>query len=108
MRAGNLRSRVTIQSRSSTPDSFGEQGSAWQDVATVWASVEPLSGRELLSAQQVQGEISHRVRCRFRSGVTTAHRLLFAGRVLDIQAVINPQERGVMLEILCREGPTDG
>lgn len=107
-RVGQLRSLITIQVRAGGQDGFGEASGGWGDVTQVWASVQPLSGRELLSAQQVRGEVSHRVRCRYLAGITSAHRILYGGRVFDIQAVMNPEEACVSLEILCREGPTDG
>lgn len=108
MRLGPLRHRITLQSRPAGKDEFGQPLEGWQDIVTVWASVEPISGRELLAAQQVQGEITHRIRCRYVDGVTTAVRITFGTRVFDIQAPINPREVGAMLEIMAKEGPTDG
>ena len=108
MRLGPLNKRITLQSPKTGRDAFGQPLTGWDDVATVWASVEPISGRELLAAQQMQGEVTHRVRLRYRAGITTAQRILFGARVFDIQSVINPREQGASLELLAKEGPTDG
>ena len=108
MRLGPLRQRVNIQARSATVDAFGQESETWATVATVWASVEPLSGRELLAAQQVQGETTHRIRMRYQAGVTTSTRLLFNLRPFDVRSVINKNEAGAFLELLCTEGPTNG
>jgi len=108
MRLGPLRQRVNIQARSATVDAFGQESETWATVATVWASVEPLSGRELLAAQQVQGETTHRVRMRYMAGVTTSSRVLFNLRPFDVRSVINKNEAGAFLELLCTEGPTNG
>ena len=108
MRLGPLNKRVDIQARSATVDAFGQESETWATVATVWASVEPLSGRELLAAQQVQGETTHRIRMRYQSGVTTSSRLLFNLRPFDVRSVINKNESGAFLELLCTEGPTNG
>lgn len=108
MRLGPLRQRVNIQARSATVDAFGQESETWATVATVWASVEPLSGRELLAAQQVQGETTHRIRMRYQAGVTTSSRLLFNLRPFDVRSVINKNEAGAFLELLCTEGPTNG
>ena len=108
MRLGPLRQRVNIQARSATVDAFGQESETWATVATVWASVEPLSGRELLAAQQVQGETTHRIRMRYQAGVTTSSRLLFNLRPFDVRSVINKNESGAFLELLCTEGPTNG
>ena len=48
VRAGILRDRITIQERSNTRNSVGEKIDSWSDVATVWAQVRPVSGRERL------------------------------------------------------------
>ncbi len=108
MRLGPLRHRINIQARSATVDEFGQESETWTTLNTVWASVEPLSGRELLAAQQVQGETTHRVRMRFQAGITTSHRILFNLRPFNIQSVINKNEAGAFLELLCTEGPSNG
>ena len=108
MRLGPLRHRITIQARAAGMDDFGQESETWATVATVWASVEPLSGRELLSAQQIQSDTSHRVRMRYRAGITTSHRVLFNLRPFNIRSVINRQELGEMLELLCTEGTNNG
>ncbi|WP_442965062.1 phage head closure protein [Pseudomonas sp. JS3066] len=108
MRAGKLRHRITFQARQLGADDFGQPSQSWLEIATVWASVEPISGRELLAAQQVHGETTHRIRCRYLEGITSSARVLFGSRVFDIQTLINSDELGASLEILAKEGPTDG
>jgi len=108
MRLGPLRHRVTFESRKTGRDEFGQPLEGWDVVATLWASVDPVSGRELMTAQQTQSEITHRIRCRYRAGIETAQRILFDGRAFDIQSAINPREVGASLEILAIEGLTDG
>ena len=108
MRLGPLRHRVTFESRKTGRDEFGQPLEGWDFVATLWASVEPFAGRELMTAQQTQSEITHRIRCRYRAGIETAQRILFDGRAFDIQSAINAREIGASLEILAIEGLTDG
>lgn len=109
MRAGALRHRVRIQTRSATADNYGEPAQTWTTTHTdVPASVEPLSGREMITAAAVQSAITHRVRMRYAAGVDAAARVLFGTRVLDVQSVINVDERGRELELMCTEGLTQG
>ena len=68
------------------------------------ASIEPLKGAERLTTQQLESRLTHRVRLRHRSGVTTAMRLKFGARIFNIRAVINKGERNRLLELLCEEG----
>lgn len=111
MRSGSLRHRVTLQSLvagSPDRDSGGAPDEAWTDVVTVFASVEPLRGAELLRAQQVDSEVSGQIRIRYRAGVTSKMRAVFDSRNYDILAVIDPRERNHELLLLVREGLSDG
>jgi SPP1 family predicted phage head-tail adaptor len=108
MDAGRLDKRVTIQSQASTRNAIGEPVKSWSDFATVWAGVEPLQGREFWAQQQVQSAVTIRVRIRSLAGVTPAMRITFGSRVLNIEAVIDPRERGEEMQLMCSEGPTNG
>ena len=103
MRAGDLRHRVTIQQPVETQNAYGEPVVAWQDVATVWAAVEPLRGREFFDAQQVQARVDHRIRIRYRADVTPKMRVLLGSRAFNIQAVIEPESRRRELHLMCKE-----
>ena len=76
MRAGRMNRRVTLQSRVETRGSTGEVTWTWADVDTVWASIEPIVGREYFVAQQVQSSTDTRIRIRYRHGVTTKMRVM--------------------------------
>lgn len=104
MQAGKLRKRVVIQTSAVTADSFGEPTATWTSAATVWASVEPLNGRELLRAQEVNAEVTVRVTMRYNTYASQTARLLVGGsRLLDINSLINHEERNEELELLCSE-----
>ena len=103
MRAGQLRHRVELHSNSPAGNDYGEQIESWSSYTTVWAAIEPLSGRELLNAQQISAEITTRVRIRYNSSVTSEHRVVIGGRTLEIVSVINPAERDITQHLLCKE-----
>jgi len=105
MNPGKLRHRVTIQQFAEVLDGYGTPtgSSDWQDVATVWASVEPLSGREYLLAENVNTEAKIRVKMRYRKGVTTGMRIKYGERMLDIQSVADIEERHREMELMCIE-----
>lgn len=103
MRIGAMRHRVTLQRPSAELDSRG-QPVEWMDVATVWAAVEPLRGREFWAAQQVNAEQTVRIRIRYRPGVTSDMRVLYGSRILLLVAPpIDAEERHVELQLLCKE-----
>lgn len=113
MRAGDLRHRVTFQSRSAVTDTFGAQTDTWKNVTTVWADISPLSGRELMAAQAINVEISHKVEIRYQSlfagpKAVAAMRILYGDRIFNIHASIDPDERRKSLELSCSEGLNNG
>jgi SPP1 family predicted phage head-tail adaptor len=102
---------VTLQQRaagSPQQHASGEPDDAWSDVATLWAAVEPLAGRELFAAQQHHSEVTGRIRIRYRAGVTAAMRFVFEERVYNIVAQIDSAERHRELAFLVAEGVNDG
>ena len=104
MRPGKMRHRITIQHAAQTQNSYGEPIYSWSTFSTVWAAVEPVQGREFWAQQQVQGEVTHRIRIRYLSGVTSAMRVLYGSRVLAIKSVIDPKERHEEMQLMCAEG----
>jgi SPP1 family predicted phage head-tail adaptor len=103
MNIGKLRKRVQLQHLVRNQDDFGEAIPSYTPYATVWASVEPLQGRELEHAQQISAEITHRVTIRYIAAVTSEHRVVYGERILEIESVINPEERNEMLILMCKE-----
>ena len=100
---GELRHRVEIQAGTETQNEFGEPVVVWATAATVWAAVEPLSGRERTEAVQVQADATIRVTMRYYPGLTTKHRLIHKSRQLNIAYIINHEERNVWHELGCTE-----
>lgn len=113
LRAGQLTRRLRIQSRASTQDTFGSPNLVWTDVATVWAEIQPLSGRELESAQRLASEVSHQITVRYQSifadtKIVAGYRALYKGRIFNIHASMNEDERNTVLTLLASEGLDDG
>jgi SPP1 family predicted phage head-tail adaptor len=77
----------------------------WVDVEAVWASVRPGGSGErfLTAADQMQASISHTVRMRWRAGLGPKLRLLWDGKFLGIQSVVDPDGRKRELVALCLE-----
>lgn len=89
MQAGKLDRRITIQEPVISQDDYGEPVvTGWADVATVWAQVVPVSGREYFDATAVRAEKTTRFRIRWRSGLTEAMRIVYDGRNYDIRSIV--------------------
>jgi SPP1 family predicted phage head-tail adaptor len=102
MDAGTLRERVTVQQATENRNRLGETLLEWSAFAEVWANVQGVTARELLSAGQQQVEISHRVRMRYLSGLTSKMRLSWRGRTLEIISILEHDNRSVH-ELICQE-----
>lgn len=103
MEAGQLRHRVTIQTATETANGFGELVRSWATYATVWAAVEPLSGREYLQGRQVQGSVTTKIRIRERSGVTERMRVSWGSHTYDIEAVLRDPTNAREIVLMCSE-----
>ena len=103
MQGGKLRHRVELQSTTGTADGYGQVSETWSTYATVWGSVEPLSGAELVHAQQIHEEITVRIRIRYNSSVESEHRIVHDSRTFEIIAVLDPAERNIENLLMCRE-----
>ena len=108
MRAGRLRNNVTIQAKTITTDSYGGSVETWADVADVAASLEPLAGRELASAQTVNAETTTRIRMRYRAGVVSSNRITFDGKFYNIQSIVDTDMRHRELIVMASEGLNEG
>lgn len=75
----------------------------WRDICRPWASVLPLSGREFEEAAQRFAEVSHRVEIRARAGLKPKMRVVYKGRLFNIGAILNREERDREMHLLCEE-----
>jgi len=105
MQAGKLRHIVEVHENQRTDNAYGESVDNWRvvDGGRVFASVEPLQGRELERAAQVHADAALRVGLRSFAGLTTKHRIRHKGRNLEILAIVNTDDRDVEMTVFCRE-----
>lgn len=108
MRAGRLRHRVTIQARSGAKDGYGQLVDDWQAIAIRRCAIEPLNGREFFAAERENTETRVRVRFRHEPGLLSeSMRLVGEGMTLDIENIINPNQRNRELVVMCRHASTN-
>lgn len=107
MNPGRLNRRITIQSKSVSRASNGEEIVTWSDVATVWGYLEQLRGREYFAGAEMQDAIDVRVIIRDRANVAREMRLVTSTGILDIVSVIE-NDRVATLELMCVSGIRNG
>ena len=112
MRAGVLRHPIEIQHKVAVRDSatgeFGEP--SWQVFASTWASVEPLSAKDLIAAQAAQSEATARIVIRYRPDVLPTMRIVHRGQVYSIEGPPLEDDKSGQeyLTILVSKGVKDG
>jgi SPP1 family predicted phage head-tail adaptor len=102
-KAAVRRHLVTIQQATETPDDYGAPVPGWATATTAWGEVVDLSGKEFFAAQQVNAEVTTRIRIRYTAGITPKMRAIANGRTFDILAVLDPEGRKRELHLMCKE-----
>lgn len=95
MNPAKLNRRILLQKKSNgEEDESGYPTSPddeWEDVMTVYASREPLRGREFFAAAAANAELTLRYKIRYREGITPDMRFkdLNNERICNITAVLD-------------------
>lgn len=106
MQIGSMNNRIAIQAYTSVADGMGGFTNTYATWKTVWSAIWPTSARDVIQGNAPTMAVSHRIRIRYLSGLTTKHRVLFGTRYFAIVSIINPSEKGEWLDLLCNEVTT--
>lgn len=110
---GRLNHRITVQQRTASKDDYGQELASWSDIATVWANVKPIGGREKLRAMAVESMLTHTVLVRYRAEFASpktmdARRIMYGDRIFNITATRDVDEARKHIVFDCTEGSLDG
>lgn len=102
---GAMRYRIVIERPETTRNNLGEPVVEWQPVATVWAAIKNLTGREVVANSRQEFTLTHRVVIRDLPGLLPSYRIMWEGRRLEINTVLSvrPHEVVRWMELLCSE-----
>ena len=101
--SGQLRQVVVIQNPPTGTGTRGERTGDWSDVATVRASIETLSGDELIQAHQLAGLCTHRLTIRYRADLDIRQRFKFGSRYLNVVHINDLKELNRLVVLLAKE-----
>lgn len=93
MKASKLRQRITLQKHTTTKSPTGAIKKEWVNLATIYCSFEPLSVKDILTAQASNSKITARCIIRKREGIDTSMRVLYKSKEYEIEG--NPLEDAV-------------
>lgn len=116
MQLGRLKHNVTLQSRVLTKNVVGEEAISYTDLADIWASIEPLTGKELFAAQTVQADVTTRIRIHYRADIVPTMRVKFVAdydspqliEYYDVQFPMNTNEARQETILMCIKRYSDG
>lgn len=103
MDIGRLNKRVTFCRYSEEENELKQLRQRLKPIKTVWATVEPKSGREYIEADKERPELTHIITVRYQKDITPDMFIQFKGRLFNIKSIRNIREANEMLEISCTE-----
>lgn len=90
---GKYRNKIEIQEFDS--DSVNENGypeGEWKTKYSLWSNIKTVKGSETISAASELNTDTYRFIVRYTNGLHAKMRVLFKGRIFDIQAILNDDE----------------
>ena len=100
---GKLRHRLVLEAPVETDDGAGGIARSYENLATVWAAIEPVSFTEQVAAEALGARLTHRITVRSGFDLTTRHRFVLGARRFRILAIRDPDESGRFREISAEE-----
>lgn len=100
MRAGTMRHRVGISTRTLTVDTFGQQIESFSEPTSVWAEVEEIPSDEAQAYEVTVQKKKINVTIRYKSGVSALDRITYSTNTFNILSVYNIDGSNITLEIV--------
>lgn len=90
LRAEDLRHRITIRRFGDADNGRGGYTTGWSTIASPWANVTGLQGREILVNKVLQGISVYQIRIWYREGITTGDQIWYGALDLNIKSCTDP------------------
>lgn len=103
MDIGRANKRIVFCRYAEETNELKQTEQALKPLKTVWASVEPMRGKEYQEAQRIRPELTYKITTRYHRGITPDMVIKYKDKCFQIISVINIRESNEMLEIICME-----
>lgn len=103
-RPGELDQLITIEEFIKVSDGMGGNETTWQSKGDIFALVRPLSGRENVDFERVQGEARYLFVVRFPADIVDENRILWEGDYYNIRLRKKPKGRELYMQIEAERG----
>lgn len=102
MDVGRLDKRITLCCYQEVENELEQTEQVLTDYKTVWASVEPVRGREYQEAQKLRPELTYKITTRYHK-ISPDMIITYKDRQFEIVSIINIREKNAVLELVCTE-----
>lgn len=103
IRRGNQRHQIVIWTVTTVADGIGGLTETAAKFLTCRASIWPASAKEIMQSDQLEMQITHRIRIDWQTGILPAMTIKFGSREFEIISLVNVEERNHVLDILAKE-----
>lgn len=103
MDIGRTNKRVSFYKFAEEKNEMNQTTQVLKKIRTVWASVEPKSGREYIEAEKEHPELTYIITTRYMEGITPDMYIQYRDRLFNIRSIRNIREKNEMLEMSCTE-----
>ena len=100
IRAGKLRHYVTLYDEVKVKDALGGVSRSWGNPRSVYASADPLSGREFVAAQGLSDETTTIFVMRYDATFSQTSKIVYDGADYEVVQVRNREGRDRELEVV--------
>jgi SPP1 family predicted phage head-tail adaptor len=101
MRAGLLRTRITVMQPVSNKDANGAVIHDWAEFGRLWADVRNKSGLETIKADKVTGIVRASIRVRYNTKLNNAMRVIVNNVIYNIKAVMHDVNSREYTDLIC-------
>jgi SPP1 family predicted phage head-tail adaptor len=102
---GALNQRATIAAKTAVSDGGGGFGDGWTTIATVWARIEPASGRDVFGPSRNESQTRYRLTLRRNAAIAAGQRVSVGARWFAITAILDQGPQAQTMTLLCEETP---
>ncbi len=103
MDIGRMNKRISVYGYVDEMNELKQSRKVMKKIKTVWASFNPVRGREYYDAQKLREEVTYKCYIRYMPGITADMYLKYKNVTYNITSVINVNNEDKMLEIYCVE-----
>ena len=89
---GKYRNKIEVQEFTESVNENGYPVEEWTTKHSLWSNIKTVKGSETVSASSELNTDTYRFIVRYTNGLHAKMRVLFKGRIFDIQAILNDDE----------------